>query len=59
MSELRKPYQPGKREEIPAGLEYRPEMWDSALGLIENHEKVVFRRKLIVAAGVVLLLALG
>lgn len=59
MSELRKPYRPGNEEEIPAGLEYRPEMWDSALGLIENHEKVVFRRKLLLAASVVLLLALG
>jgi hypothetical protein len=59
MSELRKPYRPGNEEEIPAGLEYRPEMWDSALGLIENHEKVVFRRKLIAAAGILLLIALG
>ena len=55
MSELRKPYRKGAEEPIPAGLEYKAAYWDSALAMIEAHDKVVFRRKLYAAAAVVLL----
>jgi hypothetical protein len=54
-----RPEFPGIEEEIPAGLAYKEAYWEAALTGIKAREAFLFRLKLAVGLGMVLLIGLG